>query len=417
VWSGAEDDATSDRRRAVIHRVLPPSGTPVPWNALAASVRSATSRRRAAAEARSFEIEVARLMGVSLAHLLSSGRAALVVAMRLLARPLGGRGRVVLPAYTCYSVAASAVRAGLDVVPVDIDPETMSYDLDALNRTNTKDVVALASANHFGNPDPLEELEAFAHSRGIGMIDDAAQAMGARVASRSVGTFGSLGVLSLDKGKNITTIQGGFLIVNDPDMERDVSESVQALPPPSRTTGLRDLAKLGAYSVLLRPRLYGIPNALLPLGVTPFDTAFPVTRYPEVLAASGRLLIENLDALTAARRERAHQLRAALEGVSGIRVPRSASGESACLRLPILVEDPARRDPVLRALRAEGLGGSGFYPKALPDVPELPLDPEFRGRPYPGARWVASRLLTLPTHPYVTSRDVDRIARSITRIL
>ena len=80
------------------------------------------------------------------------------------------------------------------------------------------------------------------------------------------------------------------------------------------------------------------------------------------------------------------------------------------MRLPLLAADAESRQALLGALDAAGIGATGSYPAAIVDIPELRgrLDP--RDRDGPGARTVAARIVTLPTHPYLRPSDIESIA-------
>ena len=89
----------------------------------------------------------------------------------------------------------------------------------------------------------------------------------------------------------------------------------------------------------------------------------------------------------------------------------------AWLRLPLLAPDSRTRDAAIAALTAAGIGATGSYPAALGDVAplrELVANP---GAPLPGARDVAARILTLPTHPFVTAGDITRMAATLARVV
>jgi perosamine synthetase len=122
-----------------------------------------------------------------------------------------------------------------------------------------------------------------------------------------------------------------------------------------------------------------------------------------------------LDAFTAARRANADRVMAAIGAPRGVtRPPVPAGSEAAWLRLPLLVHDAGRRARLLAELTAAGIGATGSYPAALADVPELqPSLAGAGGGAFPGARTVASRIVTLPTHPYVSAADVATMARIV----
>ena len=111
-------------------RTLPPVAAPSAPADLLAGLRGVLRPERAV---ESLAADIGRTLGVADVFLMSSGRAALTLILRALART-SPRRRVVVPAYTCFSVAASVVKAGLDLVPCDIDPKTLDFDFDELRQ-------------------------------------------------------------------------------------------------------------------------------------------------------------------------------------------------------------------------------------------------------------------------------------------
>jgi dTDP-4-amino-4,6-dideoxygalactose transaminase len=316
-------------------------------------------------------------------------------------------------------VPASILRVGLKVRLCDVDPRSLSPDFASLERFDYDRIAAVVSANLYGIPNDLARLESFCRDRGVYFVDDAAQALGARLAGRAVGGFGAAGLFSFDKGKNITTIQGGAALIKDAAIRDRFEVRYANLKRPSILTTVSLLAKLGVYSLALRPELYEYVQRIsaLGLGRTAYDDAFPVERYSESLSGISLRLLRRLSAFAAARRANAQRLRQALNGLSGLRfVSEPADAESAYARFPIFVDDPAARTALLEALQRQGIGATSSYPNALCDVPEVAARLDPADRETAGARGVAQRVVTLPTHPYCPPDMSDRIgeiARSI----
>ena len=404
-------------------RALPPAGTPIGSGDLARWLRAALApspdRAREAAEA--LEARVTERFGVRSAFLVGSGRTGLSLLVEEMARLRPGRFEVAVPGYTCYSVAAAIVRAGLRVRPLDQDPATLDVSDAALSALSSdpahERVLAMVAGNLFGLPSNLPGLERFARDRGIFLVDDAAQAMGANVGGRAVGSFGDAGVFSLDKGKNITSLRGGILLTSREDLAGPLERRIGALPfPPARDRAL-DVAKLTGFALLQHPVPFSLVRRVLNLGVTVYDPEFPRLRYPERLAPLALALLERLDDLNGARVQRARSIRERLrhlEGEGGLLFPASPpDAEGVALRLPLLLPDRARRDAALEALDRAGLGASASYPRALEDVEGVQPHLAPGVARTPGSADIAARILTLPTHAAVTDRDVDRMGTLI----
>jgi len=393
-------------------RTLPPAGTPirpgevVRWAARALAPTAGPARRSRAA----FEEGVRSRFGRPHVLMMSSGRGLLSLLLEELSRRRPDRGEVVIPGYTCYSVAAAIVRAGLRVRPLDIDPGTLDYAPDALASLQSDQVLAIVSGNLFGIPGDLTGLEAFAGERGIFLVDDAAQSMGATVHGRPVGTFGVAGLFSLDKGKNITSLRGGVLVTGDDELAGRLNARIAGLPGAGVAGVGGDLVRLTGFAALQAPHLFGIVRRLVTLGETIYDPDFPLEQYPDRLAPMAHLLFDRLDELNATRAARGLALRAKLEGMPGLLFPSPPPGTtSVMLRLPVLADSAEARDRLLDALTARGLGATASYPRAISAVDALGPHLAAGTRPTPGAADTASRILTLPTHHGVASDYQERI--------
>lgn len=352
---------------------------------------------------------------------ISSGRAGMTLVLSILQKLCGDsqRDEVVIPGYTCYSVPSSIEKAGLRIRVCDIDPVSLSYDLDTLKGYDFSRVLAIVSANLYGLPNDLLSLESLASEHGVFLLDDAAQAFGASIAGRSVGAFGDVGLYSLDKGKNITALQGGILVTKSRQIADQLAEAVYELPSTPSTTVMSYVLKLFIYAALLHPKRYGLVRKLpfLGLGKTPYTTQYPLTNFSPILAAMAYQLYQRMSQITEARRRNGLAFRNALSGVSGISLIEPVNNaEPVYLRFPFLVDDPDIRISLLQELDALGIGATFSYPKAVVDIPEL-QGRLSENRDTPNARCVASRIITLPTHSYMTLDHVQLVRDRLNTLL
>ncbi|HLE42853.1 MAG TPA: aminotransferase class I/II-fold pyridoxal phosphate-dependent enzyme, partial [Methylomirabilota bacterium] len=139
----------------------------------------------------------------------SSGTAALHLA--LLALGVGPGDEVLVPSYACAALLHAVRAAGAVPRPVDVDPATFNLDPDAAKRASSARTRALIAVHAFGLPADLEPLRAL----GVPVVEDAAQALGARCGRRPVGGLGEVGVLSFYATKLMTTGEGGMLVSGD----------------------------------------------------------------------------------------------------------------------------------------------------------------------------------------------------------
>ena len=138
----------------------------------------------------------------------------------------------------------------------------------------------------------------------------------------------------------------------------------------------------------------------LGLGLTPYETDYPIAPFSRALVGLAGLQLERLGEINGVRIDNAGRLSEALADVPGLSAPRILAGaEPVYARYPVFVE-PERRAGLVAALERAGIGATTSYPRALVDVPEVASRLPQGQRPTPGARRVASRIVTLPTHGY-----------------
>jgi perosamine synthetase len=336
--------------------------------------------------------------------LMSTGRGAMVLALQAM-RDINKdpkKVEVIVPAYTCYSVPAAVSKAGLKPRLCDIDPVTLSMDSEALRKFDFSRVLAIVTANLYGIPNDLQLIETIARDNGVWMLDDSAQALGAVQAGRPVGGFGDVGLYSFDKGKNITSLEGGALVATHAELAAALDRRHTQLPPASIAHTATTIVKLAAYATLLPPTMYGVVRKLpgLGLGRTPYDETYPLQKYSGTLAGFAATLLGKLPQLTQGRREQADAMTKELSRISGVQLISSPNSQGAYARLPFLVSDASRRATVLEKLEAAGIGATASYPNALCDVPEVAAKLPESDRNMSGARRVAASIVTLPTHAY-----------------
>lgn len=392
-------------------RYLAPAGAPISTNDLWAWARTAADSRPSALV---LQQALQRRFGAEHFVLTSTGRAGMTLLLRALRRLAApDRDEVVLPTYTCYSVAASAVKAGLKVRLVDIDPETLDFDHHALADADLRRVLAIVATNLYGWPNDMPALASLARERHVFLIDDAAQAMGASIDGTASGLWGDAGLFSFDKGKNISAIDGGVLATSSPDVAAAMREEADHLSSPSPAASAVHLVKVLAYYAMLHPSAYALAARLpgLGLGRTVFTTDFPLARPDPRLSALAATMLPRLDAFAEARRQNATALLDLVRTLPGVQTitarPRAVP---AYLRLPVLLDSEQARDRAVSTLTNAGFGATRSYPRSLADVPELRPSLALQSARTDRGRLVASTILTLPTHPFVTATDIHRMA-------
>jgi perosamine synthetase len=309
-----------------------------------------------------FEAEIARLCGVEHAFAVSSGTAALHLAV--LAFGLQPGDEVVVPAYTFPATANVVALAGLRPVLVDVDPLTMNLDPAQIKvGPRTK---LLLGVHLFGRPMRLHELP------DVPLLEDAAGALGARYRGRPCGGLGVAGCLSFHPRKIVTTGEGGAVTTSD--------DAIAAAVREQRNHGWRSLAPAEMPAPGLNYRL------------------------SDILCAVGLPQARRLDALLARRTEIAAGYTERLRDLP-VLLPDADDGDVHGWQAYVLQVDD--RDRVLAALRAREIEAQiGTY--------ALPLLGAYRDQgSFPGATRVFERALALPFHSRLTDSDLDRVSEAL----
>jgi len=313
-----------------------------------------------------FEAEVARACEVEHAVAVSSGTAALHLAV--LALGLSPGDEVLVPAYTFPATGNVVALAGLRPVLVDVDAHTMNVDPGRVRvgpRTR-----AILGVHLFGRPAPIEELP------DLPLVEDAAGALGARRRGRACGGLGVAGCLSFHPRKIVTTGEGGAVTTND----EATADAVRQL----RHHGWKP------------PE-----NADMPVPGLNY-------RLSDILCAVGIPQLRRLDDLLAARTRVAAGYTARLAGLP-VTVPRADDGDVHGWQAYVVQVDD--RDRVLRELRAQGIEAQiGTYALHL-------LGPYRDQGDFPGATRAYERALALPFHTRLGDGDLDRVAEALAAAL
>ena len=334
------------------------------------------------------------------AVLTGSGTAALVLALRALVPP--GES-VAMPAYACVDLIAAARRAGAMIRLYDVEPTTLSPDLDSLRDVVDEGVAAIVVVHLYGFLADMRAVNELARHAGVPVIEDAAQGAGGVLGGVRAGAMGDLVVLSFGRGKGITSGRGGALLART----NELGEVMQNVASHLTAHGSLGDAVVSAASWLLgRPSLYAIPSAIpgLHLGETVYHDAGEPDKMSSFGAALLSRSLQIADADTAMRRRNAFVLRSAADTSRHVQPVRPIDdSDPGYLRFPILTRGDVEPHPRLGVTRA--------YPRPLADEPEIAsvLRPP-RGA-LKGSIDLARRLVTLPTHRMVADSDIARLTR------
>lgn len=388
--------------RSAMWRMGVPVATPVSiGDCLAAAL--AISRRGAHRPA--FEGEVRRLLEATFVRGTNSGRAALFLTLQAM-KQFSSRDEVVIPAFVCPSVGRAAVKAGLKPVLCDVGPTGSGLDLNSLERVISRRTLAVVTAHLFGYPCDIGPLLELSHSAGALVIEDAAQAFGAKFRGRYAGTMADAGIFSFGMSKVLWSIGGGLISTSRPELARYVGNLLSEFEEPGRLREAVGVCKFGVLSMLVRSHYLGpvatVWNGWM-RGKHDCDD-FVAAALPSSNAAVARALLPRLADITHLREWAASYYLASLSGLDGLTLPEVApSAEPVFLRFPIIVKDVGLKKKLLDRLRAVGINVSEMYARSSY---EALRQFTVRDAHCPHTDYLVERMLNLPTHPYVEERDL-----------
>lgn len=341
-----------------------------------------------------FEEAFARYLGAGHAVAVSSGTAALVVALR--AHDIGPGDEVLVPTFTFAATANAVLLAGARPAFIDIRDGDFTLDVEQVEAAITPRTRAVLPVHLFGHPCDMSALEEIAHRHGLVLIEDACQALGASWQARKAGTFGT-GCFSFYASKSITTGEGGMLATNDEEVAR-------------RARLLRNQGEEERYRTDLLGYNFRLTELAAALGLAQLPK---LDGWNERRRANAAWLSEHLaGVVTPVERPGAHHVYQQYT----VRAPQSPQWD----RLqPVTGRAEARpagrdntaRDALLAALRQQEIEAVVYYPRCLHQQPlyrELGI-----GGSFPVAERAAQEALSLPVHPALSQEDLERIAAAV----
>ncbi|RAN82992.1 nucleotide sugar aminotransferase [Bacillus sp. SRB_336] len=364
---------------------------------------------------------IAAQLGTPPLQLECSGTASLLIALTALHELQPRRRRVVVPAYTCPLVAIAVQQAGLELQLCDLRAGHYDMDPAALRAACDERTLAIMPTHLAGRVADVGDALVVAKNVGAHVIEDAAQALGARHQGGSVGLAGDLGFFSLAAGKGLSIYEGGLLLARDDALREQLARTAARIVPRSFGWEWKRGIELLGYAALYRPRglrlAYGNPlRRALRRGdqVAAVGDDFPLTiplhrvgHWRQAVGAhAATRLPDFLETLSAQALRRLPRLRR-IDGVEVLDDPADAEGTWPFFLL--LLPDRQRRDAALAQLWPSGLGVSRLFIHALPDYDYLKHIVPMRDVPH--ARDFAARSLSIGNSPWMTDEDFGTVCR------
>lgn len=325
------------------------------------------------------ESEVAEYCGTRFAVGVASGTDALILALH--ASGVGPGDEVVLPAFSFIASAEAISLLGAKPVFADIRPDTFNIDADRLARLLTSQTKAIMPVHLYGQPADMDPILAIARKHGLKVVEDNAQAIGARYKGRRTGSLGDFGCVSFFPSKNLGAYgDGGMILTNS----QEYAERLRILR--NHGSAKKYYSSVQGWN----------------------------SRLDEMQAAILRVKLRHLDAWGAARRAKAAAYDRLLAGIPGV-VPPAVASWAEHVYHQYTIRAP-RRNHVQEVLAAHAIASTVYYPTPMH------LQPVYSSLGYkpgdlPESERAAGEVLSLPIYPELTEDQLARVAEALAEAL
>lgn len=326
-----------------------------------------------------FEQAYSDYLGVRHTVGVANGTDALELALRALGVSPGAE--VIVPANTFIATAEAVSRAGATPVLVDVDPQHLLIDPDAVRAAVSPRTEVIIPVHLFGQVAPMRELGEVARAYGLAVLEDAAQAQGARQGGQAAGTFGRIAATSFYPGKNLGAAGDAGAVTTDDD---ELANKVRVISQHGSQH------KYDHEAIGFNSRLDAIQAVVLDVK------------------------LRRLEAWNERRRELADRYAVALADVAGVVVPQCAEGNLDVWHLYVVQVDD--RNTVLERLHKAGVGAGIHYPFPLHLTGAYASLGQARGA-FPVAERAAGRICSLPMYPHMTDKDQDYVVEQLAESL
>jgi dTDP-4-amino-4,6-dideoxygalactose transaminase len=338
---------------------------------------------------RRVEARLAEALGVPRVLLTTSCTHAMELA--LLALGIGPGQEVICPSFTFVSTANAVLRVGASPVLADIDEATLGLDPADVESHLSPRTAALMPVHYAGFAPSMDELLDLARRRGLKVVEDAAQGLGASFRGTPLGALGDAGCFSFHETKNVTCGEGGALALRD----REVAERAEIIREKGTNRAAFLRGEVDKYTWVAEGSSYVLSD---------------------VLAAILDAQLDKQERIASRRAEIAGRYREGLSrwaAAQGVRLPAQSPDRATNNHIfHLIFPSEQARDACQAALRQQGIGATFHY---------VPLHSSPFGRRLPGTRGgfpvserIAGRLLRLPMHPLLDEADVERIIEAVT---
>lgn len=345
-------------------------------------------------ECKGFEDDFVAMMGGGYAASTSSCMASLHLAWLDLG--VGPGDEVIVPAMTHAATVHAVALTGATPIFVDCEARHGNMTVDAIKAAVTPKTKGIGIVHYVGIPCDMPAIMAFADDAGLPVVEDCAIAVGSRIDGTHVGLFGHVGCYSFYPVKHITTCEGGMI----------VSKNAETI---ARIAKFRAFSVDRTHSERKVPGIYDVSD----IGMN--------YRMSEMQGALGRVQIKKIPKILAARKANFSALKSGLEALGNIRViddmdPRYTNTHY-CLVAVFEGDLGAKRDDIIMALQALGVGTSVYYPHPVARLTAYKKRYGYIDGTFPNAETVSDKAIALPVGPHLNEKDMADITAAVAAVI
>ena len=334
-------------------------------------------------QVKEFEAQLSALWGERPVISLNSGTAALELALRL--ADIGAGHEVITTPLSWVATSNVILSVGARPVFVDIDPVTRNIDLNLVEKLITQKTRALMPVYLAGLPVDVSRLYEIANRCGLRVIEDAAQAMGANWAGRQIGAVGDMAAFSFHPNKNLTTTEGGALVVAD-----------EATARRARLMRLQGVERSGEDG----------------MDVEELGYKWNLT---DIAARIGLGQLKHLDEFTAKRRALAKRYFERFDTSLGCELPPTDFEHSNWHMFQVVLPADMPRPAFIAQMRERGIGIGVHYPAI--HLFKLYRSLGWKEGDCPHSERIGRGIVSLPLFPAMSDADVDRVCAAVAAVL
>lgn len=377
-----------------------------------------------------FEAEFRLKLGAKYSHASYKGRTAIYLILRSLDLKEGDE--VLVPSFVCETVIKAILRAGLKPKLLDIDPDTFTIDVNRLKDAVSPKTRALICVHTFGQPCDMDAIMEIARERGFYVIEDCAQALGARYKKQNVGTIGNVSMYSFHVDKLMSTGFGGMILTNDDWIEGRIQDNLKLLAKCTRSDDLRVRKRFLESIRYSMPNAYGLVHKINPgLGDKPYGPTVTdngeavledyIKQMSPISAGIGLVQLTKLDQMNEKRKLNAELLANGISGLDFLEPPKIIKEvDHAYLNYTVKVKgENAERDRVkiIQSLNKSGIEALNYiWAFVIHQVPYYRKICGITDEKFPGTDEAVKRIINLPTNPLLKKRDMDHMINSLSSI-